>query len=45
MAHMGPGDGGCPFEGHLCLGAERDLTHVLGKHLCLSFHLFPMCSF
>lgn len=37
-AYMGSREGGC-------LGTERYLTHVLGKHLCLSFHLFPMCIF
>lgn len=45
MVHMGPREGGCPSEGPLCPGAERDLTHGLGKHLYLCFHFLPMCSF
>ena len=45
MAYLGIRGSGCTFEGLLCLGEKRDLTHVLGKQLCLSFHLFPIGSF
>lgn len=42
MAYLDLRGTGCTFEGLLCLVEERDLTHVLGKYLCLSFHLFSI---
>lgn len=45
MAHRGLREGDCPSENPLCLGAERNPTNVLDKHLCLSFHLFLVYNF
>ena len=45
MVHMGPREGGCPSEGPLCPGAERDLTHGLGKHLYLLYLFYIYLSF